>query len=47
MLGLPLEAKVEGIISLSSKIEEVLWRVSQEALNNCKKHSGEKTFSIH
>ncbi|TMU88435.1 GAF domain-containing sensor histidine kinase [Bacillus sp. BHET2] len=44
MLGLHLEAKVEGIISLSSKIEEVLWRVSQEALNNCKKHSGEKNI---
>jgi two-component system, NarL family, sensor kinase len=42
MLGLNLETKVEGVISLSSKIEEVLWRVSQEALNNCKKHSGEK-----
>ncbi len=42
MLGLTLETKVEGVISLSSKIEEVLWRVSQEALNNCKKHSGEK-----
>ncbi|PFA69536.1 histidine kinase [Bacillus sp. AFS015802] len=42
MLGLSLETKVEGVISLSSKIEEVLWRVSQEALNNCKKHSGEK-----
>jgi two-component system, NarL family, sensor kinase len=42
MLGLEIEAKVEGVNCLSSKIEEVLWRVSQEALNNCKKHSGEK-----
>ncbi|WP_064091804.1 GAF domain-containing sensor histidine kinase [Rossellomorea aquimaris] len=40
MLGLSLHTKVIGVISLSSKIEEVLWRVSQEALNNCKKHSG-------
>ncbi|MCA1056548.1 GAF domain-containing sensor histidine kinase [Rossellomorea aquimaris] len=40
MLGLRLQPKVEGVISLSSKVEEVLWRVSQEALNNCKKHSG-------
>ena len=44
MLGLTLRTKVEGVISLSSQIEEVLWRVSQEALNNCKKHSGEKTI---
>ncbi|WRP07932.1 GAF domain-containing sensor histidine kinase [Rossellomorea aquimaris] len=44
MLGLTLEMKVEGVISLSSKIEEVLWRVSQEALNNCKKHSGENNI---
>ncbi|WP_173105103.1 GAF domain-containing sensor histidine kinase [Bacillus sp. KH172YL63] len=41
MLGLCLETKVEGVLSLSSRMEEVLWRVSQEALNNCKKHSGE------
>jgi two-component system, NarL family, sensor kinase len=45
MLGLTLEVKVEGVISLSSKVEEVLWRVSQEALNNCKKHAGVKTIS--
>ncbi|OIU73284.1 GAF domain-containing sensor histidine kinase [Rossellomorea aquimaris] len=44
MLGLTLETKVEGVISLSSKVEEVLWRVSQEALNNCKKHSGVKSI---
>ncbi|NMH69648.1 GAF domain-containing sensor histidine kinase [Bacillus sp. RO3] len=42
MLGLTLITKVEGVISVSSKVEEVLWRISQEALNNCKKHSGEK-----
>ena len=44
MLGLSLQTQVTGVISLSSKIEEVLWRVSQEALNNCKKHSGENTI---
>jgi two-component system, NarL family, sensor kinase len=45
MLGLSVKARVEGVISLSSKVEEVLWRVSQEALNNCKKHSGVKNIS--
>jgi two-component system, NarL family, sensor kinase len=45
MLGLKLAATVEGVISLSSKVEEVLWRISQEALNNCKKHAGVQTVS--
>ncbi len=40
MLGIEVIVKVDGVTCLSSKIEEVIWRVSQEALNNCKKHSG-------
>ncbi len=39
MLGLTLETKVAGISSLPGKVEEVLWRIGQEALANCKKHS--------
>ncbi|WP_419159774.1 GAF domain-containing sensor histidine kinase [Rossellomorea sp. BNER] len=42
MLGLTLVTTVDGVVALPSKIEEALWRISQEALNNCKKHSGQK-----
>ncbi|MBM7586350.1 two-component system NarL family sensor kinase [Bacillus pakistanensis] len=42
MLGLTLISSVDGVVALPSKIEEALWRISQEALNNCKKHSGQK-----
>jgi two-component system NarL family sensor kinase len=48
MLGLIIHTKVQGVIALPSVVEEALWRVSQEALNNGKKHSGksEMFFSI-
>lgn len=39
IIGLPIELTVTGKIELSSKEEELVWRISQEALNNCKKHS--------
>lgn len=39
MLGLTMETKVTGISSLPGKVEETLWRIGQEALGNCKKHS--------
>jgi two-component system, NarL family, sensor kinase len=39
MLGLTIEAKLIGISSFPEKIEEALWRIGQEALGNCKKHS--------
>lgn len=39
MLDLPLETKVTGVSSLPGRVEEVLWRIGQEALANCKKHS--------
>ncbi|MFT4417303.1 GAF domain-containing sensor histidine kinase [Fredinandcohnia humi] len=40
VLGIELEMDVQGVIDLPSKVEEALWRIGQEALNNCKKHSG-------
>ncbi|WP_243296352.1 GAF domain-containing sensor histidine kinase [Bacillus litorisediminis] len=40
MLNLHVREKIIGIGNLPSHVEEVLWRVSQEALNNCKKHAG-------
>jgi two-component system NarL family sensor kinase len=33
-------------LDLSNKVEEALWRIGQEALNNCKKHATTKSASI-
>ncbi|MBS4193516.1 GAF domain-containing sensor histidine kinase [Lederbergia citri] len=41
MLGLHVDTKLSGLLALPSLIEEALWRISQEALNNCKRHSGQ------
>lgn len=40
MLGLATELKVTGVIQLPSRIEETLFRIAQEALNNIRKHAG-------
>lgn len=40
MLNLKVHESVSGVGNLPSSVEEVLWRVSQEAFNNCKKHAG-------
>jgi two-component system, NarL family, sensor kinase len=42
VLGLDLDLEVKGVIDLPNKIEETLWRIGQEALNNCKKHANTK-----
>ncbi len=42
VLGLTLHSEVKGVIDLPNHIEECLWRIGQEALNNCKKHAGKK-----
>ncbi|MET3193439.1 GAF domain-containing sensor histidine kinase [Bacillus sp. OAE603] len=41
MLGLKVHSQVKGVNVLPSKIEETLWRIGQEAFNNCRKHSGQ------
>jgi two-component system, NarL family, sensor kinase len=46
MLGLNVEMDIQGVIDLPNDVEECLWRVGQEALNNCKKHAGVSTVSI-
>ncbi|WP_176391978.1 GAF domain-containing sensor histidine kinase [Marininema halotolerans] len=38
-LGLTLEIVVEGVVSLSRNVEETLWRIGQEALNNVSRHA--------
>ena len=40
ILGLTLSVKVKGVINLPAKIEETLFRIAQEALNNVRKHAG-------
>ncbi|EPD50729.1 GAF domain-containing sensor histidine kinase [Paenisporosarcina sp. FSL H8-0542] len=40
MLGLSLKVNVTGVINLPSRIEETLFRIAQEGLNNVRKHSG-------
>ncbi|WP_181969209.1 GAF domain-containing sensor histidine kinase [Bacillus clarus] len=39
LLGIQVEIRIDGVISIGDEIEEVLWRISQEALHNCKKHA--------
>jgi len=39
-LGLKVELSVSGILALSRTVEEALWRIGQEAMNNASKHAG-------
>lgn len=39
LLGIQVEVRIDGMVSIGDEIEEVLWRISQEALHNCKKHA--------
>ncbi|QCJ40583.1 GAF domain-containing sensor histidine kinase [Bacillus sp. S3] len=45
MLGLSIETTVTGAASIPGRAEETLWRIGQEALANCKKHS--QTTAAH
>ncbi len=49
MLGLRIETLVTGAVNIPGKVEEALWRIGQEALANCKKHSEttEVALSFH
>ncbi|WNS76708.1 GAF domain-containing sensor histidine kinase [Bacillus sp. DTU_2020_1000418_1_SI_GHA_SEK_038] len=46
MLDLEVSSKVKGVVSLPGKVEEALWRIGQEALANCKKHSGQPKVEL-
>ena len=39
LIGVQPEIQVEGLINLSSSIEEHVYRIVQEAVNNIKKHA--------
>lgn len=45
MLGLNVKEQIKGVSVLPAVIEETLWRVGQEAFNNCRKHAG--TAEVH
>ncbi|MDN7247362.1 GAF domain-containing sensor histidine kinase [Planococcus shenhongbingii] len=47
MLGLSMELKVTGVIQLPSRTEETLFRISQEALNNIRKHAGVNNVQLY
>lgn len=40
MLSLDLVVNVTGVLQLPTRVEETLFRIAQEALNNVRKHSG-------
>jgi two-component system, NarL family, sensor kinase len=42
MLGLKLDVTVSGVLQFPSRVEETLFRISQEALNNVRRHAGVK-----
>ncbi|WP_059172831.1 GAF domain-containing sensor histidine kinase [Bacillus sp. FJAT-27445] len=46
MLGLDLVIHVKGVLNMPGKIEEGIWRIGQEAMANCKKHSGQTKIAI-
>jgi len=45
-LGLVVSDYVEGVHNLPRAIEETLWRIGQEALNNTNKHAGTRQVSL-
>ncbi|MFB4213337.1 GAF domain-containing sensor histidine kinase [Shouchella sp. JSM 1781072] len=40
LIGLDVEVEIEGLKQLAEPLEVCLWRLIQEALNNCQKHAG-------
>jgi two-component system, NarL family, sensor kinase len=46
MLGLTVTTEVKGLLTLPGSVEETVWRIGQEALANCKKHSGIKDVKL-
>ncbi|MBD1382263.1 GAF domain-containing sensor histidine kinase [Metabacillus arenae] len=46
VLSLEIDSQVKGIKALPLDVEETLWRIGQEALNNIKKHANTKKAFI-
>lgn len=47
MLGLKTSVQVTGVIQFPSRVEEALFRIVQEALNNVRKHAGVTTAELY
>lgn len=46
LIQVDVEIELQGILDLPKRVEECLWRIAQEALNNVKKHSGSDHVKI-
>ncbi|WP_066174150.1 GAF domain-containing sensor histidine kinase [Bacillus marinisedimentorum] len=46
LLGIELSLEINGVAALSHELEEAIWRIGQEALNNIKKHAGTPKASV-
>lgn len=46
VLGLQVIFKLSDVLRLPPSVEELMWRLSQEALNNCKKHAGASRIQV-
>ncbi|MBP3040072.1 GAF domain-containing sensor histidine kinase [Bacillaceae bacterium Marseille-Q3522] len=46
MVGLKTKIEASETIKLPAQLEEAIWRIGQEALANCKKHSGQSRIEI-
>ncbi|MDP4096475.1 GAF domain-containing sensor histidine kinase [Paenibacillus sp. P96] len=46
MLGLRIQTEMEGVRQLPPAVEEALWRIGQEALNNVVKHAGTRAADV-
>jgi two-component system, NarL family, sensor kinase len=46
-LSLQVEDQVNGVVKIPRHIEEMLWRIGQEAFNNIAKHAGTKKAYLH
>ncbi|MFN2746840.1 MULTISPECIES: GAF domain-containing sensor histidine kinase [Bacillus] len=47
VLGLDVNMTQSGVLRLSPEEEELFWRLSQEALSNCKKHAEAKLVHVN
>ncbi|OFD80254.1 sensor histidine kinase [Bacillus mycoides] len=47
LLGIQVEVRIDGMVLIEDEIEEVLWRIGQEALHNCKKHASCEKVCVH
>lgn len=45
-LGLKVNGQADGVLALTRTVEESLWRIGQEALNNVSKHAHSKKVDI-